>query len=437
MFRRSLVPLVLLLMSAVPVGAGQAPAEPPAGAGAQGGPAQVEELRRRLDVLAAEVEKLRSGETQVAEMSDEKRRALGLAPSAAAIFRRPSEGVTFAGYGEMLLEKFADENESGASQDPTTRLDALRAVLYAGYRFNNRFLFNSEIEFEHGGEEVGVEFAYLDYLINDHLSLRGGMVLLPLGLTNEFHEPTVFIGTHRPSTERRILPSTWHENGGGIVGNYGQVSFRGYIVNGFDATGFTSAGVRGGRQGGVEASAQDWGFAGRVDFTPVPGVFGGVGLYHGGADQSRVEDGGQAIGVDTTITEFHGQAQLRGFDVRGLYALAHVDNAGPLSDALGLDVDDPIAERMQGGYVQVGYNILTQMRTPLSLLPFVRIERVDTQNRVPAGYVRNLSRDTTIKTFGVEFKPIPNVVIKSDYDWVSEKAGTGRNQFSVNLGYAF
>jgi hypothetical protein len=437
MFRRSLVPLVFLVTSAVPAVAQQAPAEPAPAAGAQAGPAQVEELRRRLDVLAAEVERLRSGETAAAELSEDRRRALGIAPSASAVFRRPSEGVTFAGYGEMLLEKYADQTESGVNADPTTRLDALRAVVYAGYRFNKRFLFNSEIEFEHGGEEVSVEFAYLDYLINEHLSLRGGMVLLPLGLTNEFHEPTVFIGTHRPATERRILPSTWHENGGGLVGSYGPVSFRGYLVNGFDAAGFTSAGVRGGRQGGVEAAAQDWGFAGRVDVTPVPGVFGGVGLYHGGADQGRLDDGGQSINVDTTISEFHGQAQVRGVDVRGLYARAHVDNAVALSDALGLPVNSPVAERMQGGYVQFGYNVLSQARTPLSLLPFVRIERVDTQNRVPAGYFKDLARDTTIKTFGVEFKPIPNIVIKSDYDWVSDKAGTGRNQFNVNLGYAF
>ena len=103
-----------------------------------------------------------------------------------------------------------------------TRLDFLRAILYAGYRFNDKFLFNSEIEVEHANE-IWVEFAYLDYLVNDNLTVRGGMLLLPLGLVNEFHEPTVFLGAKRPDTEQRILPTTWRENGAGVLGSAGMV----------------------------------------------------------------------------------------------------------------------------------------------------------------------------------------------------------------------
>ena len=91
--------------------------------------AQVEELRRRVDVLAAELEQLRSGETPQIELTDERRRALGLAPSAAATYRRASGGVSFAGYGEMLLENFTNENESGAGRAPTPPLELLRAGL--------------------------------------------------------------------------------------------------------------------------------------------------------------------------------------------------------------------------------------------------------------------------------------------------------------------
>jgi hypothetical protein len=28
-------------------------------------------------------------------------------------------------------------------------------------------------------------------------------------------------------------------------------------------------------------------------------------------------------------------------------------------------------------------------------------------------------------------------VVKTDYQWITNEAGTGRNQFNVNLGYAF
>lgn len=397
---------------------------------------QVDELRRRIDVLAAEVEQLRSGETPQVELTDERRRSLGLAPSAAATYRRASEGVSFAGYGEMLLENFNSENEAGASGAPTTRLDFLRAVLYAGYRFNDKFLFNSEIEIEHGNE-IFVEFAYVDYLASEHLTVRGGLLLLPLGLVNEFHEPNVFLGAKRPETEQRIVPSTWRENGAGILGSAGMLSYRAYVTNGLNGAGFTSAGLRGGRQRGIQARAANLAFSGRVDVTPTPGVLGGVGFYNGGSGQEQVVLDGAQLDVDTSVIEVHGQAQVRGFDVRALFARASVDQAAEASRSLRLPAASPIAEAMQGGYVQAGYNVLSQFNTPVAVTPYARYEHVDTQHRIPAGFVRDLSRDGVLKTLGVELKPIPNVVLKTDYQWITNEAGTGRNQFNVNLGYAF
>ena len=402
----------------------------------QQGPESIEELRRRLDILAAEVERLRSGEPDTIELSDDRRRALGLAPSAAATYRRKSEGVAFAGYGEMLLENFSAESESGAGGAPTTRLDFLRAVLYAGYRFNERFLFNSEIEVEHANE-IFVEFAYVDYVLNNHLNLRGGLLLLPLGLVNEFHEPNVFIGARRPETEQRIIPSTWRENGGGVLGAYGPVNFRAYVTNGFNGAGFTSAGLRGGRQRGVQARAANMAFSGRVDVTPVPGVSGGVGVYDGGSGQEQVVLDGERLDVGTTVAEVHVQAQVRGFDIRGLFARATVNEAGEASRALRLAANAPIAERMDGGYVQAGYNLLSQTRYTMAVTPYVRYEQVDTQSRVPTGFTRDLTRDGEFTTFGVDFKPIPNVVLKTDYQWITNASRTGRSQFNMNLGYAF
>lgn len=434
----------LLALSALPAAAQEA--DPAPGGGPEGGvaleqagasdAAQIEELRRRLDVLAAELEQLRSGETPQTELTDDRRRALGLAPSAAATYRRSSQGISFAGYGEMLLENFNSENESGARGAPTTRLDFLRAVLYAGYRFDDRFLFNSEIEIEHGNE-IFVEFAYVDYLASDHLTVRGGLLLLPLGLVNEFHEPGVFVGAKRPETEQRILPSTWRENGAGVLGSIGILNYRAFVTNGLNGAGFTSAGLRGGRQRGIQARAANLAFSGRLDVTPTPGVFGGVGFYNGGSGQEQVVLDGARLDVGTRVVEIHGQAQLRGVDLRALFAHASVNQAGDASRALRLPTTSPIAETMQGGYLQVGYNVLSQFNTLIAITPYVRYEQVDTQQRVPAGFVRDLSRDGALKTLGIELKPIPNVVLKTDYQWISNQAGTGRNQFNTNLGYAF
>ena len=396
---------------------------------------QIEELLRRIDLLAAELEQLRSGESPAEELTDERRRSLGLAPSAAAVYR-VSQGVSFSGYGEMLLENFAGENESGVGGAPTTRLDFLRHILYTGYRFNDRFLFNSEIEIEHSNE-VSVELAIIDYRASNNLTLRAGMILLPLGLVNEFHEPTVFVGARRPETEQRILPTTWRENGVGVLGSAGIVSFRAYVTNGLRGAGFSSAGLRGGRQKGARALAANLAFSGRLDVTPVPGIVAGLGLYNGASGQEQVTLDDARVGVGTRIIEAHGQVQVRGFDLRALFAQTSIEGAGDASRALGLPVDASIAETMQGGFLQASYNLLSQVTTPVALSPYVRYERIDTQHRVPDGFVRDVSRDSALMTLGIELKPILNVVLKTDYQWITNEAGTGRNQFNVNLGYAF
>lgn len=398
---------------------------------------EIFELRRRLDILAAEVEQLRSGDAEKArELTDERRRTLGLAPSAATTYRRAARGISLAGYGEMLAENYAGRSQSNATGAPTTRIDFLRAVLYAGYRFNDRFLFNSELEVEHANE-IFVEFAYVDFLAHDNLTLRGGLLLIPLGLVNEFHEPNVFFGARRPETEQRIIPSTWRENGGGVLASVGPINVRAYLTNGFNGAGFTSAGLRGGRQRGIQTRAANLAFSSRIDVTPIPGVFGGIGFYNGGSGQEQVVLNGRRLDLGTTITELHGQAQMRGFDVRALYARATLDDAGDASVALRLPVTAPLAETMEGGYVQVGYNVLSQTTTESALTPYARYEHVDTQHEVPIGFARDGSRDGVFKTLGVDFKPIPNVVIKTEYQWLTNSVGTGRNQFNLNLGYSF
>ena len=106
---------------------------------------------------------------------------------------------------------------------------------------------------------------------------------------------------------------------------------------------------------------------------------------------------------------------------------------------MGLVGEAGVAERMQGGYIQAGYNVLSQTASAggVALTPYVRYERVDTQDRMPDGFERSLSTDNTFVTLGFELKPISNVVVKVDHAWVSNDAESGVNQLSLNMGYAF
>ena len=424
----------------VPAGSGApGPAEAGSEAGTAGGAAEeqdteeqevdVEELERRIELLAEELERLRSGEPE-SEVTIDQARALGLAPSAAATYEIDS-GVSIAGYGEALYENYAS--------DKTTRFDYLRAILYAGYRFNEKFLFNSEIEVEHA-KEIFVEFAYVDYLATPNLGLRAGMLLVPMGLVNEFHEPTVFIGAERPVTENRIIPSTWRENGGGVYGAFENVAFRAYVVNGFNGANFSAGGLRGGRQKGGKALANDMAFTGRLDVTPTPGVFFGASFYTGGSGQGQVvDDAGRNYGVRTNVFDVHAQAQVRGVDFRALFAQAGLDDTAMLNQALGLEGRSGVAERMRGGYVQFGYDVLSQAPAAggVGLTPYLRYEKVDTHAALAAGFTRDPGRNNTYTTFGVELKPIPSIVLKVDHMWVSNSVDSGVNQFNFNVGYAF
>ena len=414
--------------AALPAGVGAAEAGTEAEQEAEEQEVDVEELERRIELLAEELERLRSGEPD-REVTIDQARALGLAPSAAATYAIDS-GVSIAGYGEMLYENYAS--------DKTSQFDYLRAIIYTGYRFNDKFLFNSEIEVEHA-KEIYVEFAYVDYLATENFGLRAGMLLIPMGLVNEFHEPTVFLGAERPVTESAIMPSTWRENGGGVYGAFDNFAFRAYVVNGLNGSAFSSSGVRGGRQKGGKAKANDMAFTGRFDITPTPGVFFGASFYTGGSGQGDIVVDDRNYGVRTNIFDVHAQAQVRGLDLRGVFARASLDDTAMLNQVLGLEGSSGVAEKMQGGYLQVGYDLLSQAPGAggVGLTPYLRYEKVDTHAALAAGFTRNPSKNNTYMVFGLELKPNPGIVLKLDHMWVNNSVDSGVNQFNVSVGYAF
>jgi cell division protein FtsB len=414
------------------------------GAGAGAETARVDELERRLEVLAAEIEKLKIGEAAAA--ADQS--TAGLGPAASKIYRT-ERGLSLGGYGEFLYQH-ADEvreaeekaaakagGEEEAEEQGGDRLDLRRAVLYFGYKWNDRILFNSEVEYEHAGEEVSVEFAYLDFRWRPELNLRAGLLLMPVGFLNELHEPTVFLGADRPGVEQRILPATWRETGFGLFGEAGPFSYRTYVVNGLDAAGFTDDGLRGGRQGGSEAKAEDLAWVGRLDYTGRPGWLAGGSVYTGRAGQGLESAAGRKLGVRTTIAEGHLEWRWRGLEFRALGARAELSDVAQLNAALGLEGDESIGERLAGFYFQLGYDLLAGRAEGRALIPYARWESLNTQAAVPAGFSANPDTEIETLTFGVAYKPIEQVVLKVDYQNVDNRAGTGADRFTVLLGYVF
>jgi hypothetical protein len=315
--------------------------------------------------------------------------------------------------------------------------------VYVGYKFSDQILFNSELEFEHGstgsGGSVSIEFAYLEYRLSPQFGLRGGLLLPPMGFINEVHEPPAFLGARRPETERQIIPTTWRESGIGIFGGFDKLSYRAYLVNGFDVNGFSQTGLRGGRQNGSEAAAENFGVVGRLDLTPGLGLTVGTSAYLGNSGQGEAlpSDPAATLGARTFIWEGHAQYKAAGFDLSGLLALSTLDEVDEINGLLGLTGDASVGERLIGWYLQGGYDILRGTRSTHQLIPYLRFERLDTQDRVPEGFVRNPENDRSLLTLGAMWKPVANVSLKADYQIVSNQAETGVNQLNVNLGYLF
>jgi hypothetical protein len=404
----------------------------------QSEPGDLAEVKRQIEILGREIEALKTRQADAPVIADQQQYGLG---AAASKIYRVDHGISFGGYGEMLYENYAGANDDGIRVSNKDKFDMLRGILYAGYKYNDRVLFNSEIEFEHGstglGGEASVEFAYLDFMATDDIGFRTGLLLIPMGLVNEQHEPTTYLTARRSAVETAIIPTTWREMGAGVFGETGNLSWRAYAVNSIRGDKFSASGIRGGRQKGANALAEDIALTGRMDWQPLIGTVVGASFFTGNTGQSSAL-GGETIDGRLTVFDVHGETEYRGATVRALWARADIDEAAELNELLGLTGNRSIGESLSGWYLEAGYDLSTFIGFgERSLTPYVRYERLDTQSSVPSGFTRNPVNEQTIFTYGLQFRPVSQTVIKADYQNIDNEAGTGLDQWNIAIGYLF
>lgn len=381
--------------------------------------ATVGELERRLDIVTEELQKLKH-ESAVADPDYSS--TYGFGPAASKVYKL-SKGLSIGGYGEGHFTNYVSDKGS-----KTDTADLVRLILYAGYKFTDRIVLNTEIEFEHAkagdGEEgeVAVELAQLDFLVNEKFNLRTGLMLVPMGITNELHEPTLYHGNDRPLVEREVIPSTWREMG---IGAFGQLveglEYKLYLVNGLNGDKFTSKGIRKGRQSGSKALAEDWAVVARLDWEPTLGLNLGTSAYLGDSGQGQEFDGKKA-NVTTHIYEIHGQYKAHGLELKGLAALVDIDDTERLGN---------VPERVGGWYGEVAYDMLPLFKrgTTQYLAPFVRYENID---------YKGTNEDIELWATGISYKPIPNVVLKADYrNFNNTGSGKADSAGEANFGIGF
>ncbi len=327
-------------------------------------------------------------------------------------------------------------------------LDVHRMVLMFGYKFNERTQFISEVEFEHV-KELYVEQASLQYEILPWLKLRGGLMLIPMGIVNEFHEPSTFNGVERPNLDKYIVPSTWREIGAGFAGVFptAALSYQLYIVNGFngyDGSAHLSGanGFRSGRQKGAESFMSSPNLTFKVNYFGITGLQLGLSAYTGKTQSTlydgieKSDEGAIAIAdssvVGLSMIGIDARYQLGGLHLRGQANYGMVSNSSSYNEFSGSDLGNTLG----GWYGEVSYNLFHGVeRFETELIPFVRYEQYNTHASVEGAIAMNPSYDRTDVTVGLGWKLHRGAMLKMDYQMFSNK-GTSDTRHQVNAGVA-
>lgn len=340
-----------------------------------------------------------------------------------------NQGLTIGGYGEVHYNQplKSDTYNNG-------ELDVHRIVMLFGYNFNERTQFVTELEFEHVSE-VYVEQAFIQYKINNAINFRGGLMLIPMGIVNEYHEPNTFNGVERPLVDKYIAPTTWREIGAGFTGTVLPASLRyqAYVVNGFNgyngASKFSGKnGFRKGRQKGIESYISSPNLTAKVEYFGIKGLNVGLSGYFGNS-QSTLYDGINKSDKDAVAaadSSVIGIAMLGidsrytngGLQLRGQYYYSSLSNTNQYNDFTGSD----LGSALTGYYVEAGYNLFKHLNNvKTDLIPFVRYEQFNTHHKVD-NIIKNDAYKKTAITTGLTWKMTQNAVLKADMQFVKSAA---------------
>ena len=360
-----------------------------------------------------------------------------------------AQNIKLWGYGELYYTDPVHDRERAQA-------DLARAVFGIGYSFDSRTEFNSEYEVEHAVAsasdpgEFEVEQFYVDRELNDAVTVRGGLFLMPFGLLNEHHEPTNFYGVQRNFVETLIIPSTWREGGLNFHGDtQSGFGWNVGVTTGFDLSKWdfapefpqytTALELEDNDVAPLQATHQELALANGHDLSQYVALsyFGVPGLTVGGAIAT-----GKAVSVAAppnapiagsqrvTLWEGHARWTPDKFDLSALYAHGSISNlAGTNAENPGSP--NPIPSTFYGYYFQAAYDVWQHGDYRLS--PFTRWEVYNMGSSyegtpgpmIPTGSIpltgapgdyglwpRNFDR---VWTIGANLYVTPHVVLKLDY----------------------
>lgn len=400
--------------------------------------AKIQKLQAQVDALSAKQEEKVA---RIEEKIEKKMmnveyvgRYQGPFGKGGLLIKNPSGfgNVSVGGYADAEFENFENSNST---------FDQARFIINVGAQPHEKLLFYSEYEIEHGGTnypggngEAKIEQAWASYAINDWLTIKGGIVLVPFGKFNLLHDSDIQDLTERPLVSRRLLGATWTDAGFGLLGEIpigeklnlsllpdAYLNYEAYVVNGLDED-ISDTGIRNARGSASNDLNNTKDFVSRLGFGLNRNLELGLTTYlgkYGRASNSTRNGNDELLGLGADMNFKRGPFELVGdfayWDFEDGALVDHDDNNTTAA------INAPTY--MRGFYIEPRWHFWPKFLNNTFLgrgfedpkMTLVsRYDRVNISDDADAGTGANKERRFTL---GLNYRPIESWVFKLEYQF--------------------
>lgn len=374
-------------------------------------------------------------------------------------------------YGSLRYkseEVFRNTQDLDPKRHASTDLE--RVVLEFTYDFDPKWQVELELEYEHGGTgvtleydgfeefgefeseieaggEVVVEKLQLRYQANQHLAVKMGRIFVPVGLGTDLHKPHQYMTAERHWSEATMIPQTWNETGVNVIANWQNFTAQALVTTGLNSEYFRTYqwAATGHQKRFEQVNSDDLALTLRVDYGNVKKGNGvGFSYYNSNTTGNRNNQNNIVGDGNLQIFGLHGVWTSGNWLVRGQYLLGQLEDSAAITSANkttpGLKPGNfsQLGSESESSFVEVGYNAqgLIGLSAPLRIFAAYDyanpIKKVANAKATPRFDKQEIS-------LGINYFPIPELVFKVQ---VSQQQFAQQNldnthSVSLSLGYFF
>jgi len=323
--------------------------------------------------------------------------------------------VAIGGYLEGNTNYFS---EDGVSEGLTMEMRRFNIFLFS--TISSRIKFLSELEFEHGTEEIALETAQVDFEFTPAIVFRAGVILVPIGAFNQNHDSPKWDFIERPLVATEIIPTTLSDIGFGLNGSIFQnkmiFTYDFYLVNGLTDRVILNDQGRTFLQNGKseERFAEDNNgspaITGRIALRHLRWGELGISHYRGAYNSYKIEGEPVDERRNVHITAIDFNSKMKKLSINGEFAFNRIDVPENISEIFG--------SQQWGGYLEMMHPII---QTPLlgsrsaTINVGVRAERVDYNKGSFSATGNKIYDEMNALAFAISLRPTGDTVIRANY----------------------